>query len=96
MMEFNCGVADRQTAETNFFRKEVLTTVEAAEYLGLKKSYLYKLMMRRQIPYYKPTGKVCYFKYEDLLQWMLSNRVSTADEISQKAQSYCMAKGGAR
>jgi excisionase family DNA binding protein len=27
--------------------KDLLTTVEAAEYLGLKKSYLHKLMMKK-------------------------------------------------
>ncbi len=31
----------------------LLTTVEAAHYLGVKPSYLYKMMMRRAIPYYK-------------------------------------------
>lgn len=66
--------------DTIILHKEVLTTAEAAEFLGLKKSYLYKLMIRRQIPYYKPTGKHCYFKHEDLMQWMLSNRVSTINE----------------
>lgn len=37
--------------------KDLLTTVEAAEYLGLKKSYLYKLMMKKKIPYYKSLFK---------------------------------------
>ena len=32
--------------------RNLLTTTEAARYLGLKPSYLYKLMMRRAIPYY--------------------------------------------
>ena len=35
-----------------------MTTTEAARYLGLKPSYLYKMMMRRAIPYYKPGGKL--------------------------------------
>ena len=34
----------------------LLTTVEAAEYLGMKKSYLHKLMMKKEIPFYKPTA----------------------------------------
>ena len=29
----------------------LLTTVEAAEYLGMKKSYLHKLMMKKEIPF---------------------------------------------
>ena len=50
-------------------KKEMLTTQQAAEYLGLKVSYLYKLMMNRAIAYYKPNGKVCYFDTDDLDVW---------------------------
>jgi len=50
--------------------KDLLTTVEAAEYLGLKKSYLYKLMMKKKIPYYKPHGKLCFFDRNELDQWL--------------------------
>lgn len=34
--------------------RNLMTTTEAARYLGVKPSYLYKMMMRRAIPYYKP------------------------------------------
>ncbi len=74
--------------------KEVLTTDEAARYLGVSKSYLYKLTMQQKIPHYKPLGKMCYFNRQELEQWLQINRIATGDEISQKAQSYCMKKGG--
>lgn len=77
-----------------FTAKEVLTIEEAVKYTGLKKSYLYKLTMNRQIPYYKPTGKVCYFNRLELERWMQSNRISTDDELSMQAQTACMKKGG--
>jgi excisionase family DNA binding protein len=86
-------VADLITANTIFCTKEVLTSDEAAAYMGISKSYLYKLTMRQQIPFYKPMGKRCYFNRQELEQWLQSNRVSTDAEISQKAQNYCM-KGG--
>ncbi len=39
-----------------------MTTTGSSRYLGLKPSYLYKMMMRRAIPYTKPGGKVhCFF-----------------------------------
>ena len=88
-------VADLVTANILFCTKEVLTSDEAAEYMGISKSYLYKLTMRKQIPHYKPMGKMCYFNRPELEQWLQSNRVSTASEITQKAQAYCMKKGGA-
>lgn len=89
-------VADLITANTIFCTKEVLTSDEAAKYMGVSKSYLYKLTMRQQIPHYKPMGKMCYFNRLELEQWLQSNRVSTSTEISQQAQAYCMKKGGER
>lgn len=73
--------------------KRVLTLSEAAKYMGVSKSWLYKLTSNRAIPYYKPSGKLLYFSLDELEQWLLSNRVATQDEISSKAQSYCLGKG---
>lgn len=85
-------VADLVTANTIFCTKEVLTSDEAAKYMGVSKSYLYKLTMKQQIPHFKPMGKMCYFNRLELEQWLQSNRVSTASEIKQQAQSFCMKK----
>ncbi|WP_337625712.1 helix-turn-helix domain-containing protein [Phocaeicola sp.] len=94
MTESNKEIADIITANTIFCTKEVLTSDEAAKYMGVSKSYLYKLTMRQQIPHYKPMGKMVYFNRLELEQWLQNNRVSTATEISQQAQAYCMKKGG--
>jgi len=74
--------------------KEVLTFDEVARFTGLSKSYLYKLTSSKRIPHYKPTGKLCYFNREEVEAWLQENRISTDEEISQKAQIYCMKKGG--
>lgn len=68
--------------------KRTLTFSEAVEYTGFTTSYLYKLMSQRIVPYYKPNGKTCFFDRAELENWMLSNRVSTANEIGSKARSY--------
>lgn len=96
MNEEQRQIADFITANTLFCTKEVLTSDEAARYMGILKSYLYKLTMRQQIPHYKPMGKMCYFNRIELEQWLQSNRVSTDTEINQQAQAYCMEKGGLR
>lgn len=83
-------VADMVTANTIFTTKEVLTSDEAAAYMGISKSYLYKLTMRQQVPYYKPMGKMCYFNRAELEEWLQSNRVATASEIADRANQYCM------
>ena len=75
--------------------KKVLTSSEAAQYLGISMSYLYKLTMARAIPHYKPTGKLCYFDREELEAWLHGNRVATADELDNQAQAYCNKRGGA-
>ena len=87
-------LADLVTANTIFCTKEVLTTRETAQYMGISLSYRYKLTMRHQIPHFKPMGKICYFNRLEIEQWLQNNRVSTEDEISQKAQAYCIQKGG--
>ncbi len=66
----------------------LLTTVEAAHYLGVKPSYLYKMMMRRAIPYYKPGGKLCFFAKEDLDAWLTSIRIKSQSEIESEAARY--------
>ncbi len=78
--------ADEVAANTIHTTKEVLTSEEAVRYLGMPRSYLYKLTMRQQIPHYKPLGKMIYFNRLELEVWLQSNRVSASDEISQRAQ----------
>ena len=70
--------------------KEVLTLDEAAQYTGMKKSYLYKLTASRAIPHFKPNGKNCFFRRTDLEDWLTTNRVATAADITAAAQAYCM------
>lgn len=88
-------VADLITANIIGTQKEVLTSEEAARYLGVSKSCLYKWTMERKIPHYKPNGKMCYFNRKEVEAWMQSNRVATDDEINQRAQTY-LKKGGKR
>jgi excisionase family DNA binding protein len=82
-------VADLITANIISTTKEVLTSTEAAQYMGISKSYLYKLTMTGAIPCYKPTGKMVYFNRHELEDWLQRNRVSSNDELESKAQEYC-------
>lgn len=70
--------------------KEILTIEEAAEFLSVSKSYLYKQTSAQAIPHYKPTGKRCYFKRSELEAWILAGRISTKAEIAQRANAYCL------
>ena len=67
--------------------KVFLTTKEAAAYLGMALSSLYKMTSKKRIPFYTPTGKKIYFKKSELDEWMNSSRVATNNEIESIAQS---------
>lgn len=77
-------------------KKQLIPTAEAAAFLGIKVSYLHKLMMRRVIPYYKPNGKLCFFDKAELEAWKKNIRIASQTELDQQAQAYIVnrAKGG--
>jgi excisionase family DNA binding protein len=61
--------------------KEILNTDEVVELTGMAKSYLYKLTSTRQIPHYKPNGKLLFYNKSDVLNYLTRNRVKSNDEI---------------
>lgn len=88
-------LADLITANIIGTQKEVLTSDECAQYLGVSKSCLYKWTCSRQIPHFKsPTGKMCFFNRREVEAWMQSNRVATDSEL--EAQARRLAKKGGR
>lgn len=68
--------------------KEVLTFEEACEYMGVSRSFLYKLTSRRQIPHSKPNGKMIYFEKKKINIWLLQNRRKSKNEIEKEALEY--------
>jgi excisionase family DNA binding protein len=67
-----------------------LTTEEAAEYLRISTSHLYKLTSKGKIPHYKPEGKKVYFEKSELDAWLLRKPVKTRAEIDRAASAYTM------
>ena len=53
--------------------KAILSADEAASFLGIKPSYLYKLTSERKILHFKPMGKLLYFRKQDLEDFLLRN-----------------------
>ena len=62
----------------------ILSARQAADYLGISLSYLYKLTYGRTIPYYKPNGKLIYFIEADLCFWLTSKKIESIDVIVTK------------
>lgn len=80
-------IADK-LSEQNMLQKIVLNLNEAAKYLDISESHLYKLTSTRQIPHFCPQGKKLYFKREELDQWLLRNRQTASEEIDRLAADY--------
>lgn len=55
--------------------KNVLDIDDMVALTGLSKSYVYKLTCRKEIPYYKPNGKLIYFDRQEVENWMRQNKV---------------------
>lgn len=51
-----------------------LNLVEAAKYLSISQSHLYKLTSQRKIIFHKPNGKYLYFFKEELDEWVRSGK----------------------
>lgn len=67
--------------------KEVMCMQEVANYLQMAPSYLYKLTHGRKIPFYKPQGKLIYFKRSEVDDWVLQNRIKTELELEEEADN---------
>lgn len=67
--------------------KEVLNLEEAAMFLGISKSSLYKMTHNQVIPYFKPNNKMVYFEKAELLKWLRQNPVASQAQISEEAKA---------
>lgn len=68
--------------------KDVFNMDDLALYTGFTKEWLYKLVSRRAIPYYKSGGKMNFFRRADIDAWLLQNRVSSQAEIDAVAAAH--------
>lgn len=73
-------LGDRVSLSVSSSEKEHLNTANAASYLGVSKSTIYKMVFNRRIPFYKPSGKLLYFLKSDLDKYISSNRTPARTE----------------
>ena len=81
--------------EQSMLHKEVLNFNEAAVYLEVSHSHLYKLTSTGTIPAYKPNGKKLYFNRQELNTWLLSNRQSSVSNIEEEVSQFKLKTGRA-
>jgi len=68
--------------------KCIYTFQEGCNYCGISASFMYRQTSKGNIRFYKPEGKIIYFKKEDLDNWMLRNPQSTNEEQQEIANFY--------
>ena len=72
--------------------KNVLTLEDVSIITKMRKSYLYKLTHKHEIPFYRPNGKMIYFDKKEVEDWMKQNRVESISNIENKANEYIRQK----
>lgn len=65
------------------YPKRMLSTEEAAAFLGMTVDGLRGLTYKRLIPYYKPNGKNMYFDVDELVSWQKKNHFEPAYSASE-------------
>ncbi len=68
--------------------KPMLNVDEASVYTGISKGTLYNMTSDNKIPYYKPFGKLVYFKRDDLDAIMQKGRIKSQEEIAEEAAQH--------
>lgn len=64
-----------------------LTVPQASDFLGFKPTYIRKLCYLKQIPHYKPNGGHLLFDRAELEAFVHAGRISTNEELSEKANN---------
>lgn len=85
----------KETPQAAQAPKNLLTVEQAAEILHYSRSYLYKLIMRKAVPYYKAGPRKVLFDQGELQEW-LSRRmqhVPSKEQMAEAAASYCLNHG---
>jgi excisionase family DNA binding protein len=63
---------------------EFIGIEEASKHLRLSKTYLYSLVHKGKLPFYKPNGKKIYFNKIELNDWIAKSKIKTTEELESE------------
>lgn len=75
-------------AENNY-----IGVAEAAQVLGVSRTYLYKLTCMRLIPFYKPRGGKLLFDKAELMEYIKGCRVTSREDMDAMVAGYVAERG---
>ena len=67
---------------------DFVTRQEAADYLNISPSQIYKMTSKHEVPVYKPNGKILFIRRDDLNHWVNKNKVMSKDELEEFATAH--------
>lgn len=70
VMDLSERVKKLETQQKGY--KNVMTSTEAAEYLGVSRKKIYDLVRTKNLPYFKPNRKM-FFERQNLDEWVKKN-----------------------
>lgn len=63
--------------------KEIFTVEEAAAFLGVSVSFIYRLTSGKQISVYRPSGKLLYINRNELINWVMKYEELSEEKIEE-------------
>lgn len=84
----NLSLSEKQEFLSLLQSKNIMTTGEAAFYLGVSVPTLRNLRRNKKIASYQPNGGKVYYKREDLDDWQLNSKQSDSSTIENRVSSY--------
>ena len=88
-----CFEGNKPTESIINFTTEVLSFKRALVFLDMSASTLYKKTHKREIPFFKPNGKLIYFLKIDLINYMLSNKQEAIEKHENQIENYLKRDG---
>ena len=67
-------------------QKSVLNFKDFCKYVGISKSWGYKLTSQRAVPYYSPNGKTLFFDRAEVDKWLLQNPIKTTQQLEKEVK----------
>ncbi len=68
--------------------RQLLTVDDVSVLTGMTKQYLRLLCHQREIPHYKPRGRLVYFDKDEITAWLKRNRIEMNEEAEENAAIY--------
>lgn len=87
-MENDIVLAIKQLLSEQKNHEKFLDSTDVCQLLGISKSCLYKMNLKKAIPFFKPrNGKKVYYREEDVINHLTEIRISSQKDLDERAKN---------